>query len=141
MVCCGPPTTRTWTVGFARRLRYQAGCWSSPPREATTTYAGPSRSGAVSITLRGCPLLRPVVVSSSAGIPPKLAPTRPPVTRSAVRCTAFMVFRTRSLGTRVSGSARGELGRGADDVEVVRRCCGHDPADVELPGGRQVAGH
>ena len=40
-----------------------------PPRDATTTRVDPSCTGDVSITECGRPLLRPVVVSSSTGMP------------------------------------------------------------------------
>jgi hypothetical protein len=54
--------------------------------------------GEVSRTERGAPLRRPMVVSSSVGIPPKLAPSRPPVSVRRARCRPFMVLRKRSLG-------------------------------------------
>ena len=52
------------------------------------------------MTARGWPLLRPIVVSSRDGIPPKLAPNRLPVTFSSTRWVVFIALRTRSLGIR-----------------------------------------
>ncbi len=67
-------------------------------REATTTMVEPSCTGDVSITERGSPLLRPVVVSSSTGIPEACHPNRPPLILSSARWTPFIVFNTMSLG-------------------------------------------
>src|SRR5207248_3460752 len=62
------------------------------------TRASPSRYGEVSMTERGWPLLRPVVVSSSTGILLSSHPNRPPVTLSMPRWTAFIAFNPRSVG-------------------------------------------
>ena len=62
------------------------------------TIVAPSWYGEVSITDRGWPLLRPVVVSSSTGIRPAFHPSRPKLTASTVRWMVFMAFRARSLG-------------------------------------------
>ncbi len=51
------------------------------------------------MTVRGCPLRRPVVVSSSAGMPETVHPFRPPVTFRIARWTTFMVLKVRSAGT------------------------------------------
>ena len=64
------------------------------------TTVEPSCSGEVNMTARGCPLLRPVVVSSSTGMLLASHPKRPPLSFKMVRWTPFMVFNTRSLGTR-----------------------------------------
>ena len=62
------------------------------PREATMTIVVPSWTGDVSITVRGWPDFRPVVVSSRTGIPLPSQPTRPPVSFSTPRWTAFMAL-------------------------------------------------
>src|SRR5687768_7611305 len=97
--CLGPPLNVTWTSGFARTLCTQAGVVSSPPRDPTTTIVSPSWCGEVSITVRGWPLLRPVVVSSSTGMLPARHPMRPPLSLSVARWKALSVWKTKSLGT------------------------------------------
>src|SRR3712207_8319057 len=62
------PAVVARTSGLARRLRYHAGCRSSPPNEATSTRRSPSTIGAASIVERSLPDLRPVVTSSTTGI-------------------------------------------------------------------------
>ena len=62
------------------------------------TRVEPSCRGEVSITDRGCPLLRPVVVSRMTGMADAFHPSRPPLTVRITRWTAFMVFKARSLG-------------------------------------------
>ena len=57
----GPPCSRTSTSGVSRRLSSHAGGRSSPPREATTTKASPTRTGDVSSTRCGRPLRRQTV--------------------------------------------------------------------------------
>ncbi len=47
---------------------------------------------------RGSPDLRPIVVSSSTGIPDARHPALPKVTESKARCSVFMVLRAKSLG-------------------------------------------
>ena len=42
IACLGCPLTDTSTLGLSRRLRNQAGCVSSPPRDATITSVSPS---------------------------------------------------------------------------------------------------
>src|SRR4029453_3030603 len=73
------------TFGSSRRLRNQVGCRSSPPYEATTTTLAPSCTGEVSIVVRRLPVLRPVVVSSSTGIPNPRLPSRPSLIRKTAR--------------------------------------------------------
>lgn len=58
----------------------------------------PSCIGDVNITLRGFPLLRPVVVSSSTGMLPASQPNRPPLRLKIMRCAVFIAFNVRSLG-------------------------------------------
>src|SRR5665647_1286875 len=99
----GRPASATLTSASASMLRNHAGWWSSPPREATTTSASPICSGDVSIVDRGWPDLRPVVVSSSAGVLPKLHPSRPKETAMSARCTAFMATRVILLGMMHEG--------------------------------------
>ena len=94
----GPPCTATSASGCATRLRNQAGERSSPPLDATITSAAPSRTGEVNSTVRRCPVFRPVVVSSSIGIRSAVHPTRPKLTLSIARWTAFMVFRVKAEG-------------------------------------------
>ena len=102
----GTPRSATSTRGWARRLSSQSGCRSSPPREATTTIASPSRTGEVSITDRGRPLRRPTVVSSSTGMPSASSPNRRGATLIRARCTAFSAFMTRSAGIMRPAPAR-----------------------------------
>ena len=66
----GSASAFTWisAAGFAVRFRYQCGCFGAPPIDATTRKSSPSRPK-ISADVRGCPLLRPVVVSSRIGAP------------------------------------------------------------------------
>ena len=50
-------------IRFATRFLYQPGWSGAPPYDATTTTSSPRRSK-ISANLRGCPVLRPVVVST-----------------------------------------------------------------------------
>ena len=76
----------------------QPGVRSSPPREPTTTHVFPSWYGDVSITVRTSPVLRPVVVSSTTGMPATCQPKRPPVKAMAARWSAFMLLSEKSVG-------------------------------------------
>jgi hypothetical protein len=71
------PAVVTRTRGWAVRLRYQAGCRSSPPNEATSTTRSSSTIGAASMVERCWPDLRPVVTSSTTGRPTIVPRSRP----------------------------------------------------------------
>src|SRR3954462_5883215 len=78
----------TWTFGLALRFRYHIGFLALPPLDAATTPASPSRwkdSG----LMRGCPLLRPVVVRSATGMPWKLLPKPSPSLRRYIKVLIF----------------------------------------------------
>src|SRR5215216_4373157 len=79
------PAIVTLTSGLACRLRYHAGCRSSPPYEATSTTQSPSAIDAASIVERSLPDLRPVVTSSTTGIPKALLKIRPFETLKSAR--------------------------------------------------------
>src|SRR5215204_2118570 len=79
------PAIVTLTSGLAWRLRYQAGCRSSPLYEATSTTRSSSAIDAASIVERSLPDLRPVVTSSTTGIPKALLKIRPFETLKSAR--------------------------------------------------------
>src|SRR5829696_6960338 len=79
------PAIVTLTSGLACRLRYHAGCRSSPPNEATSTTRSPSAIGTASIVERSLPDLCPVVTSSTTGIPKALPKIRPFETLKSAR--------------------------------------------------------
>jgi hypothetical protein len=68
----------------------------------------PSCSSAISGTVRGLPVFRPVVVSTTTGIPLMLRPTRPPLSFSSVGWTMLATlnrpsFRLIAIGTILPG--------------------------------------
>ena len=94
----GAPFIETLTCGFSRRFRNQAGWVSSPPLEATITILSPSLCGEVSMTDRGRPDRRPVVVNSSTGMSNAAQPSLPPLNFRRPLCSPFIAFRNWSLG-------------------------------------------
>src|SRR5262245_12178534 len=60
--------------------------------------ASRSRTGDVRTTVRGRPLFRPVVVSSSTGILATSHPSRPPLSFITVRWTVLSPRKNKSLG-------------------------------------------
>ena len=71
--------------GWATRFRYHAGCRSAPPLDATSTTRSGSTIGAERITVRGSPLRRPVMCTSTVVMPARRHPRRPRVTRITQR--------------------------------------------------------
>ena len=61
--------------------------------------ASPCCTGDVSITVWGWPLLRPIVVSSSTGMPPARHPRRPKLTFKTTRWKVFSALSCKSVGT------------------------------------------
>src|SRR5215208_7620620 len=87
------------TTGLARRLRYHAGCRSSPPKEATSTRWSASTIGTASIGERSLPDLRPFVTSSTTGIPKALPKIRPFEALKTARWMAVIALYNASLGS------------------------------------------
>ena len=66
------PLIVTFTSGLAVRLRYHCGSRWSPPLDAISTTRLSSWMGEVSMVVRGSPDLRPIVSSSTPGIPKRI---------------------------------------------------------------------
>src|SRR5215212_10166392 len=97
------PAIVTFTSGLVLRLRYHAGCRSSPPKEATSTRRSPSEIGTASIVERFLPDLRPVVTSSATAIPKALPKIRPFEALKIARWIPVPTLKNASLAFRRSG--------------------------------------
>ena len=64
-----PPISICAWSGCAARLWYQAGFFALPPNEATISQASSPSGNEPSKVSRGCPVLAPVVVSTSVFCP------------------------------------------------------------------------
>ena len=63
------------------------------------------------MTVRSWPLLRPVVCSSTTGMPPADFSNRPPDTAQRARCSAFMLFMPKSTNPLLAFTAQSVGGR------------------------------